>query len=591
MFRFPFLKKTQIPDSTGRKHPRAFADSHWPPIIYTSVYVLLATLLLPSGQIPAKPLSWIASLALASLSAACFWINAEIIRPEKPHKATRLCLLYTTVVLSLLVGTACESFVTFIAESTSPGSTLTAILLLSLPLLMPHFLAPTLLTLLLGPAFATIVGVGLSMLLTVQLLLLDLTNSQGSFAAVGSLAAGSLLTGLVSAVVVPMTIRVRRVHTARQLFHSTPIVMSAAAAGLIAWGMLTDGSPAFHGAQWILVIPCMAVFALLGCALQFAIVLVLLPQLERFFAITSDISLQTYADPNFPLLERLQQEAPGTMDHCRQVSVCAANAAKEIGANDFLVRVAALYHDIGKLQNPGMFIENKKNIPGGNPHDTLSPQTSASHIINHVQNGHEIARRHRLPPILQDLILQHHGTTLVTFFHNKAIEAAKAANLPPPDESRFRYPGPKPSTKEAGILMLADSVEASARALSSPDEQSLRDCVSKRIEEKLKDGQLDNCPLTMADLGVLRDSLLSSLLAQYHGRISYQVSPSQTPELAVSPAPGATPAPAPKPAPVVKPMPVATPVSDAKPAPAAKPAPVVRPMPVVKPAPDAKAVP
>ena len=545
-----FAAQSVNPASPDRTRSRAFAESLWPPLIYASVYVVLATLLivLPARDPLGAPLSLSAAFGLSLLSAICFWIHAEIIRPDRAHKATRLCLLYTTVLLTLLVGLACESVVEFVWDDLGGDGYTPQVLQISLPLILPHILAPTMLTLLLGPAFGTIAGIGLSSLLTLQLLLLELVHPpQEKFLDVG-LAAGCLLTGLVSAVIVPMAIKLRRVHTYRQLFRSTPVILSASATGLVAWAMVMGGSERDFGDmfqgwwQWLGVVLGMLVLAFSACLLQLLITVILHTYLERIFAVTSDISLQSFTDPTLPLQEKLQQEAPGTMDHSRQVSVIAAGAARAIGANDYLIRVAALYHDVGKLQNPGLFTENQRCHRGDSPHNTLSPQTSANHIIAHVQNGCDLAKRQKLPPAVLDLILQHHGTTLVAFFHDKAVKAADAAGSPRPDEATFRYPGPKPSTKEAGILMLADSIEAASRSLTETDEQSFRNLVSKILNGKLLDGQFDNCPLTMAEISVVCDSICNSLLSQYHVRIAYPEPTTSAPAPVSEPSPASVPA-------------------------------------------------
>ncbi|MER3418453.1 MAG: metal-dependent phosphohydrolase [Chloroflexota bacterium] len=252
--------------------------------------------------------------------------------------------------------------------------------------------------------------------------------------------------------------------------------------------------------------------------------------LGNLFGITTVFQLMELANPSQPLLRRLLLETPGTYHHSIMVGNLAERAAEAIGADPLLARVAAYYHDIGKLANPGAFIENQSG--GDNIHDQLPPEESARLLMAHVADGIDIAYRYRLPKTLIAFIPQHHGTALISYFYAKARELAaapyggletaegrRAADAV--DEHRFRHAGPKPQSREAAILMLADGVEASVRSLSSRDEATIRAMVNRIIEERLGDGQFDECDLTLRDIERIREAFVSQLLGMYHQRIAY----------------------------------------------------------------------
>lgn len=259
----------------------------------------------------------------------------------------------------------------------------------------------------------------------------------------------------------------------------------------------------------------------------------LIPYLENLFKFTTDITLLELTDYNRPLLRKLQILAPGTFHHSVMVANIAERAAGDIGANALLCRCAALYHDIGKMAKPEYFTENRH--PGAGPHDAMAPSMSALVIKSHVREGVEIAREYRLPRVIIDIIEQHHGTGLIRFFHHKACKAALAEAGPGADdsdaerfvdESLYRYDGPKPATREAAVMLLADSVEAASRSLRKVTPQSVEDLVDSIVSERIEDGQFDECPLSFREVCKLRASLKSSLLNSLHQRVEY---PSQEP--------------------------------------------------------------
>ncbi len=240
--------------------------------------------------------------------------------------------------------------------------------------------------------------------------------------------------------------------------------------------------------------------------------------LERVFDITTDLRLLELSDTNHPLLRELMQRAPGTLNHSIQVSSLAGSVADAVGANTLLTRVGALYHDVGKLSSPEYFIENQAGTV--NPHDQLPPDESAQIIISHVTKGLKFGERYRLPAKVLHLIASHHGTTRTEYFYQKAVEQSKASGTVL-DDTVFTYPGPRPNSKEAGILMLTDTVEAASRTMKDVTGEKLERLVDGLITRKVTSGQLDDTGLTFRDIPRIKKVLLEQLLAIHHVRVSY----------------------------------------------------------------------
>ncbi|WP_422929846.1 HD family phosphohydrolase [Singulisphaera sp. PoT] len=245
-----------------------------------------------------------------------------------------------------------------------------------------------------------------------------------------------------------------------------------------------------------------------------------LPFVENAFGIVTGISLLELGDITHPLLQELVRRAPGTHNHSITVGAISESAAERIGANAVLVRIGAYFHDIGKMLKPHYFVENLAGA--ANRHANLAPAMSTLIIIGHVKDGVDLGRQHHLPEQIIDLIEQHHGTTLVEYFYHEA----NRRNDGNPDaaaiqERAFRYPGPKPQSKEAGILMVADAVESASRTLSEPTPARIEGLVRDLIEKRLRDGQFDECGLTLREIGEIRESLIKSLIGIYHGRVKY----------------------------------------------------------------------
>ena len=241
---------------------------------------------------------------------------------------------------------------------------------------------------------------------------------------------------------------------------------------------------------------------------------------EKIFGVQTDLSLLELGDASHPLLRRLAQKAPGTYNHSINVASIAEAAAESIGAHGLLVRVGAYFHDIGKMFKPEYFIENQST--GVNQHDSLQPAMSTLVIIAHVKDGANLAENHHLPQPIIDLILQHHGTTLVEYFYREAARRSEEdPNAETVSDKDFRYPGPKPQTLEAAVMMLADTVESASRTLVDPTPARIQGLVDSIAQKKVADGQFDECGLTFKQLDRVRQSLVKSLTAIYHARVKY----------------------------------------------------------------------
>ena len=250
-----------------------------------------------------------------------------------------------------------------------------------------------------------------------------------------------------------------------------------------------------------------------GVALLFTYPLLYL--IEQAFGFTSSVTLIELNNTNSPIIRRLAKEAQGTFIHSIQVGNLAAEVAARIGAKVQLVRTGALYHDIGKLTNPGFFTENQA---GYNPHDKLTEEESAEIIISHVTKGVELADKHRLPKVIKDFILTHHGASMVRYFYVQAVNKYGEENV---DKAKFTYPGPNPFTREQAILMMSDAVEASSRSLKEYTTEAITELVNRIIDGQVADGAFVNCPITFRDISEAKQTFIDSLQVIYHTRISY----------------------------------------------------------------------
>jgi putative nucleotidyltransferase with HDIG domain len=339
-------------------------------------------------------------------------------------------------------------------------------------------------------------------------LLLSLTLALATTVALGNSLQQLLvqMAGLATAVLSLKNVRTR-----------TRLVKVGCGAGLayllmtVGTGLLADQTALFiaFDAFRSLVWGALAGFLVSGC----------LPLVERCFSIVTDITLLELADGSHPLQQELIRRAPGTYTHSMMVATLAEPAAEAIGADPLLTRVGAYFHDVGKMLKPDYFIENQS---GANRHQGLEPALSTLVIIGHVKDGVALAEQYQLPRPVIDFIQQHHGTTLVEYFYREALRLQESqGNGPVELEPTFRYPGPKPRNRENGIVMLADAVESSSRALSDPTPGSLRKLVHEMLMKRLLDGQFDESTLTLTELRVVEEAMCKGLIALYHSRIKY----------------------------------------------------------------------
>jgi putative nucleotidyltransferase with HDIG domain len=427
---------------------------------------------------------------------------------DRLRRGTALFLVFT--LLAALVVLYVARFQTGLAQSLPTIVGVCALVLITLILgmvlsrppwhavLVPLTVTALILTIVYNPQFALLMSFSLSLALTVAL----------------GTDLGHLLIemgGLATAIMLLRNVRTR-----------TGLVQVATGAGL-AYLAMTVATGMLSGQTWRLILFDACRHFLWGSLAGFLLT-GFLPLVERCFGIVTDISLLELADGSHPLLQELVRRAPGTYTHSMTLATLAEAAAEAIAANPLLTRVGSYFHDVGKMLKPHYFIENQN---GDNRHDVLEPALSTLIIIGHVKDGLALARQYNLPRPIVDFIAQHHGTTLVEYFYREALRlieingqgdcAAQATLLEP----SFRYPGPKPQTRENGIVMLADAVESSSRALSEPTPSSIRKLVHDLLMKRLLDGQFEESGLTLTELHLIEESLCKSLIALFHARIKY----------------------------------------------------------------------
>lgn len=384
-------------------------------------------------------------------------------------------------------------------------------------LLVPFALAPMLHSILLGRAVGTFSAIYVSLI--------------GSLVVPSDDMLGFLTLSLVSGLTaVLLTVQVRQ---RRQLLRAGIFIGIVTLILAIVWGRLDLCSCFGEEAIDHLEIFGLGTSAALGTAL-FAALFVsgLLPIFESLFQLTTDTSWLELSDLNHKLLRQMQLEAPGTFHHSLVVASLAEAAAEKVGANALMCRVCSYFHDVGKLKKPAYFIENLHD-GAENPHVGLTPTMSALVIIAHVKDGVDIAMIHKLNPRIINVIQEHHGDSLVYYFYRRAQEQKKTEldkverglenpeDLPHIDEKNFRYPGQRPSTRESGIIALADMVESASRSLRKPTLAKIRAMIEELVRSKVNDGQLDECSLTLKELAIVKDSFAATLRSMLHARIDY----------------------------------------------------------------------
>ena len=301
---------------------------------------------------------------------------------------------------------------------------------------------------------------------------------------------------------------VRDIKNRSQIFRSFMFILIGYVLSILAFGLERFASP-----EQLLVNAGFATAnALISPVLTYGLIIFF----ERIFRITTDLTLLEMTDFNSTLLKELAAKAPGTFTHSMTMGSLVETAAQEIGANPILARVGAYYHDIGKSFDPGTFVENQ--LDNKNVHEKLNPQKSAQLIIDHVKKGIEYAKKNNLPKEIVDFIPMHHGTMVVSFFYERAKKEFGEDNV---DINNYRYPGPKPNTKETALVMLADACESTVRSMTDSDPKKVENVINNLVKQRMEDGQLDNAPLTMKDIKTIKESFAGILIGQHHKRIRY----------------------------------------------------------------------
>jgi putative nucleotidyltransferase with HDIG domain len=402
------------------------------------------------------------------------------------------------VALSILINLGISRFVLELGETELFGSN--PLLVGLLPYLLPIAFAPMIVMITVGPRMATLTAINTCVFhATMQNVGIEML-------------VGSLCSALVGA------------YFCRDVRLRGSVLRAGAMAGLTG-GVVALGIGFASGSGWMIA-GNHAVASFIVCVFTGALVLGAMPLIENVFKVATDATLFELTDFNHPLLRQMQVDAPGTYHHSLMVANLSENAALSVGANPILCRACALFHDIGKMVQPHYFTENQGDL--GNPHNRQNPAMSALIIKSHVKEGIEIAREYRLPKIIRDVIRQHHGTTLVKYFYHQAKLKSQQTNLPygeletdVPDESTYRYDGPKPRFKESAIIFFADSLEAAARSLPKVTHHSVEELLESIFQDRLEDGQLDECPLTLEEVATIKKSFLKTTLNMLHSRIEY----------------------------------------------------------------------
>jgi len=474
---------------------------------YVKVFILAAFIaglafLIFSGQQPEPTKNFVIALLFFAAAIVQLWIN----RPGTFSQNSRVFLVFGTIFVQLAA-----TKVILVLSSEQAFKFLTPEMGW---LLAPYAFAPLVLSVLLGRNHGLYAAVFVSLWSSILFGRID-----------ASLLVISLISGFTA---VYLTLQVRR---RAQLIRAGVGVGVAIWLSSLSFGMIgpinlfppMDNDWGMIGVQSALTLGNGIVTAMIvGGAL---------PMLEQLFQITTDVSWLELSDLNHPLLRRMTIEAPGTYHHSLVVANLAEGAAEKIGANATLCRVCSYFHDVGKLVKPDYFTENM-NFER-NPHDDLAPSMSALIIIAHVKEGVDLALKNKLNQRIIDIIQEHHGTSLVYYFYQRAIQQQEDAraggkimnirkeDIPEVQEESFRYTGPKPQTKESAIVSLADIVESASRSLEKPTPQKIEQLVNELIEERIADGQLDECDLTLGELRVIAKRFRFTLMTMLHTRIAY----------------------------------------------------------------------
>ena len=510
---FDFLKRSQLvrrglaSRKTRRRRTRnellqSLEMAPWVKFWILGGFVAGLAVLIFSGQQPEPTKNFVIALLFLAIAVAQLWINL----PKTFAQNSRVLLVFGIIFLQLAV--------TKLLQVLASNGTFSFLKPEMGVLIAPYAFAPLVLSVLLG-------------------------RNHGLFAAVSVSLWSSILFGAIDAplLVCCLISGLTAVYLTLQVRRRSRLIRAGFGVGLAIWllsltfgfiGPITFFPPMANDWGLIGVQSALAV----GNGLVTAMLVGgALPILEQLFQITTDISWLEASDLNHPLLRRMTIEAPGTYHHSLVVANLAEAAAEGIGGNPTLCRVCAYFHDIGKLVKPEYFTENM-NFER-NPHDDLAPTMSALIILSHVKEGVDLALKYKLNQRIIDIIQEHHGTSLVYYFYQRAVQQLEDAraggkimnmreeDIPEVQEDSFRYSGPKPQTKESAIVSLADMVESASRSLEKPTPQKIEQLVQELVEERIADGQLDECDLTLGELKVIAERFQFTLMTMLHTRIAY----------------------------------------------------------------------
>jgi cyclic-di-AMP phosphodiesterase PgpH len=460
-----------------------------------AVLILLSTAGTLAGGIDAP--GWMNEMTVVTLATVAL-LHLHIGHKERMRDNRLLLLILGTLLLHLVAMILCCRLA---ASQGFQGN--------DLRMVLPHAVAPLVLSVMMGRRMGLFAAMHCSLLGSA----LRLPGNPLTYLIV------SLIIGMAA---VMLTRKVRR----RNRLFIAGCYLGLCAGGLNALLALAESGEVATDWLRVLTVPVM-------CGVGTGLIVGgLLPVLESVFGVITDVTWLELADLNHPLMRRLSMEAPGTYHHSLMVANLAEAAAESIGGNATLCRVCAYFHDIGKINKPDYFIENM--APGDNPHAELTARMSALVLIAHVKDGVDLAIKHNLNDRVIDVIEQHHGTSLVWYFYRQALDQraaverlveedkAREDDVPRVAEDVFRYPGPKPQTKEAAIISLADAVESSSRTIDKPNAARIEGMVDEIVQNRMADGQLDECDLTLSELAGVKASFVKSLLSMMHSRIKYQ---------------------------------------------------------------------
>jgi len=436
------------------------------------------------------PLSWISSLLIALIFVTISTLYFRISQVDLVRCLRRIALFVCIVIMTLLLAKLTE-YVLLKSTSMIIGS-------VRYPILAPF--ATILICILLSPRTALFAATFLSIILSVSLAV-----DHSRF----------LVLNLVTSIV--MIICSQGLRRRKEIF--TVCIKSALSAIPVLYAFTLGENQLWNTA---LLADTIASFIFL--MVTAILVIGILPALESVFGILTDMSLVEYMDPNSELLRDFAATVPGTYQHSLVLGNLSESCARAIGANGLFCRAVTLYHDIGKMNNPQFYTENQQNLV--NVHQLLTPIESAQVIVSHVADGVDIARKYHLPDSFIDIIREHHGTTLVYYFYCKQLEL-KGGNKGEVDEKQFRYPGPKPKSKESAIIMICDSVEAASRSVDEPNEANLTMMIDRIVDGKEEDRQFDDSQMTFNELSQIKKALLKALLLTHHVRIKYPTAPTK----------------------------------------------------------------